>query len=400
MGAGGGLSVWFLAAATFGSGHEISYSWLDAIRIWLINSNLFQGYVQVSGFTQNPWPDQEHAVVGFLLGFTIYAILGAYGAWRLGKAHTVPALCSALMLLMLVCWSLSGLTFFLDRWHVPFLLILAFTGVLSAQSTLSDHFYHLIGRNNTPASAPTPAQTVLASKSQRIILVAANGGGIQAAAWTAQVLAGLKQEFGSIFTDSLRLISSVSGGSLGAAYFVYSLSDPELARDPAEAATLSSLDEVAWGLAWTDLFRAVLPWLFGRIMGRGRALEKAWCLNSAENKSRGSRMDWPLSDWNNHVANGTLPAVILNATVAETGERLLLATTRLDRDHSTGRARLDAADLHRVNGEDLDVAVVTAARLSASFPYVTPAARSDAPGPHPHIVDGGYFDNYGMFNSS
>jgi hypothetical protein len=192
------------------------------------------------------------------------------------------------------------------------------------------------------------------------------------------------------------LISSVSGGSLGAAYFVYSLSDPELARDPAEAATLSSLDEVAWGLAWTDLFRAVLPWLFGRVMGRGRALEKAWCLNSAENISRGSRMDQPLSDWNKRVADGTLPAVILNATVAETGERLLLATTRLDRDHSTGRARLDAADLHRVNGEDLDVAVVTAARLSASFPYVTPAARSDAPGPHPHIVDGGYFDNYGM----
>jgi len=40
--------------------------------------------------------------------------------------------------------------------------------------------------------------------------------------------------------------------------------------------------------------------------------------------------------------------------------------------------------------------VVTAARLSASFPYVTPAARSDGPGPQPHVVDGGYYDNYGI----
>ena len=362
---------------------------------WLSATGLFQGYVPQPGLT-DPWPDQVHAARGFILAFLVYLILGLYGRWRLGKAHTVPALCSALMLLMLVCWSLSGLTFFLDRWHVPFLLVLALTGVLSAQSNLSDHFYHLVARNCPPETAPTPAQTILGSKSQRIVVVAANGGGIQAAAWSAQVLAGLKQQFGSIFTDSLRLISSVSGGSLGTACFVYSLSDPDLARDPAEAATLSSLDEVAWGLAWTDVFRALLPWLFGRVMGRGRALEKAWCLNSAENISRGSRMDRPLSDWNPLVAEGKLPAVILNATVAETGERLLLGTTRLDRDHSTGRARLDAADLHRVNGEDLDVAIVTAARLSASFPYVTPAARSDAPGPHPHIVDGGYFDNYGM----
>lgn len=43
-----------------------------------------------------------------------------------------------------------------------------------------------------------------------------------------------------------------------------------------------------------------------------------------------------------------------------------------------------------------DITIVTAARLSATFPYVTPASRADIPGPQPHIVDGGYYDNYGM----
>jgi hypothetical protein len=43
--------------------------------------------------------------------------------------------------------------------------------------------------------------------------------------------------------------------------------------------------------------------------------------------------------------------------------------------------------------------VTTAARLSASFPYVAPAARSNLRGVHEpdfHYVDGGYYDNFGI----
>jgi hypothetical protein len=42
-----------------------------------------------------------------------------------------------------------------------------------------------------------------------------------------------------------------------------------------------------------------------------------------------------------------------------------------------------------------DISVLTATRLSAAFPYVAPAARADVDGPGVHIVDGGYYDNYG-----
>ena len=53
-----------------------------------------------------------------------------------------------------------------------------------------------------------------------------------------------------------------------------------------------------------------------------------------------------------------------------------------------------------------DIPIATAVRLSASFPYVSPAARPDLRkhvlGPFPrgaenlHLVDGGYFDNSGL----
>ena len=47
-----------------------------------------------------------------------------------------------------------------------------------------------------------------------------------------------------------------------------------------------------------------------------------------------------------------------------------------------------------------DMAVVTAARLSATFPYVTPIARPPLPeecDAHAfHVADGGYYDNFGV----
>ena len=44
---------------------------------------------------------------------------------------------------------------------------------------------------------------------------------------------------------------------------------------------------------------------------------------------------------------------------------------------------------------DIGLKAVTAARLSAAFPYVSPAARLDGVEPY-HLVDGGYYDFYGL----
>jgi hypothetical protein len=355
----------------------------------LANTGLFSGYVE------SPY-DHYLASVGFLVTLALYIAVGIYGYSKLGRKRTVPALCSALMLLTLLTWMLAGVAFLFDLWRIPILLIIGVLGTLTAQSVRSDHFYQL--RPPSPDRPPTAAETIKAAKSSRVIVAAANGGGIQAGAWAAQVLYGLEQDCGQAFGRSLRMISSVSGGSVGNAMYVHSLANPAGARRPDQAAAESSIDEVAWGLGWPDFLRALFPWLFGVFIkiGRGRALERAWCINSASGTSSRSDLDQPLSGWNRKVGQGEIPAVVMNATISETGERLLLATTEFGAQSPASRARVDARELHRVNGQDFDVSVATAARLSASFPYVTPAARSDGPGPQPHVVDGGYYDNYGM----
>jgi hypothetical protein len=76
--------------------------------------------------------------------------------------------------------------------------------------------------------------------------------------------------------------------------------------------------------------------------------------------------------------------------MVDTGERLLIGSARVGWDSTLGLRNFE--DLY--SGSDIQV--VTAARLSASFPYVLPAARADRSGPQYHVVDGGYYDNYGM----
>ena len=355
---------------------------------YLYNTKLFAGYVR------DPWPHHLFAFTAFLSTAILYAIVGIYGWSHLGKKRTVPALCSALMLVLMLGWMLSGLAFFFDAWHIPTLLIVAFVGVLTAQSHRSDHFYNLRKHEGDAAGA---ARTITASGASRVIVVAANGGGIQAGAWAAQVLYGLHQDLGVTFEKSLRFISSVSGGSVGNGFFVNWLAHEEIPRRPDEAAAESSLDEVAWGLAWPDFLRALFPWVFGKLIGRGRALERAWVFNSIPSDGKVVKnLDESLSSWNALVAAGKIPAVVMNATITETGERLLFATTKMTGRSDGGGALVDATELHTINDKTFDVRVVTAARLSATFPYVTPASRSDGPGPQPHIVDGGYYDNYGM----
>jgi hypothetical protein len=47
----------------------------------------------------------------------------------------------------------------------------------------------------------------------------------------------------------------------------------------------------------------------------------------------------------------------------------------------------------------MDLKLITAARLASGFPYVLPASRARIEGsdtPAYHIIDGGYYDNYGV----
>jgi hypothetical protein len=311
------------------------------------------------------------------------------------------------------------------------------------------------GADGSPLVSPAAVLRERVRQGKPIIVVATMGGGIQAAAWTVRVLTGLEtqihQEIGPdrlgrhSFANSIAAVSSVSGGATGSLFFLNQYrkdgaGGPGFSPSAAECATFTPqgscsdfagllsevfkprLDDVAWALAYRDVPRIVFPYLpgtaglfypipEGRFLDRGRMLELSWQRSGI----RGS-----LSSWYEGLEEGWRPASVFNATVAETGEPFVFSTTSLKSigadDPSDG---LDPetrggpspwrsprpttfAEFYR----DSDIELVTAARLASGFPYVLPIPRADRVGEATsksndvalkyHLIDGGYYDNYGV----
>ncbi|MGA9887456.1 MAG: patatin-like phospholipase family protein [Candidatus Acidiferrales bacterium] len=372
--------------------------WAESKSVTTLLTSLGRGFKKDQS---SAYEGHYMALWSFLLCFLVYVAIGIGKFFRIGDPAEVPTLADLFVFLMILCWGLTAVTFYLDRFRVPLLAPFLLVAIFSSHFHATDHYFYMFNAKNS--ADLTPAQVIRAGKpGSTVIVVAASGGGIKAAAWTARVLTGLEEDNRKnlsnnprIFGDSVRLISAVSGGSVGAMYFV-SEYDANGAGLPANVSDLegtvaraeaSSLDDIAWGLVYPDFLRVILP--FFKHLDRGEALEAAL---TRELPNRKHHLSSPLSDWREGVAEGWRPAVIFNATVVESGERFLLGTTDLAR--ATGRSSLRDPEFPQFAGHD--ISLVTAARLSASFPYVAPAARPDIAGTQIHAVDGGYTDNYGV----
>lgn len=339
-----------------------------------------------------------------------------------------PALANVLFMLILLGWILPCLAFFFDRFRVPLLAFLAgFTFLLYFISDI-DHYYTINKLASQTAVSGKQVEkdagkevarffsarrTVWAQRHPErapvLVAVASSGGGITASLWTAKVLSELQREFGAEFSESIYGLSTVSGGSVGAMYFIDAFRDghPPDARSldrMVDQAGASSLSATAWGLAYPDFWRGFsLQNPLRPFFDRAWAMEQVW--------RRTLRPDGAgvptLSSWRDGVRAGWRPAALFNATIAETGERLVLSPLMLNPVPdcmSRGSDLDDCIDARTFNQlyRDKDLPVTTAARLSATFPFVSPITRprfadsdDDVPNAY-HIADGGYYDNYGV----
>lgn len=363
-------------------------------------------------------------------------------------ANRFPPIFYVFLVAGALIWLTTIVSLIFDRSRIPIgLAVVAWLGVGYALSG-SDHFYRIVPDEGTMTALPTPTEVVRArhdgAEGDYITVVTASGGGIKAALWTARVLEGLQEDVGPQLTRSIVLLSTNSGGSVGGMYYTDAFQPagilPGRLDQVVEAVGESSLSAVVWGMAYPDLWRVItgglVPGRWWPTLDRGWAMDRRWeavrteRLGPAPATASGGSTPSPtrsrrLGDWVAGVRAGWRPAHIFNATAVETGASVRFATVALS-DPAAGTARepryapgsepREFADLY----PDADLDVATAARLSASFPWVSPMARPwmdpvDLPrvtGANTlpdyaalvdsaafHLGDGGYFDNFGVFSA-
>ena len=235
-----------------------------------------------------------------------------------------------------------------------------------------------------------------------LFIVAAEGGGIRAAYWTATVL-GTIQDRLPCFADQLFALSGVSGGSLGSTVFTALLADQHY-RSPnfrcgdrdtptvaGKAQKILGADFLAPAIAATlypDLVQRLWPLAIPHF-DRARALELSW--EQAWRRHAGNdRFAEPFDRLWHDQPDHWLPALFLNSTWVETGKRLIVSNLRLTADDFS-----DVEDAQKFYGKHA-LPLSAAVHLSARFTYVSPAGTLVKEGQvYGRAVDGGYFENSG-----
>jgi hypothetical protein len=272
----------------------------------------------------------------------------------------------------------------------------------------------------------------------KLVLVATSGGGIRAAVWTAAVLEGLEEEMpggdtAGAFRDHIRLFTGASGGMLGAALYVADFERPPAEKTPEKLSRMLCRDSL-WATIQTMVFNDLpaigLPWSIR--WDRGRSLENAWHENTRPFLSRAERPGLLRRAWCHLIgrplgppspleksfetlrqleAEARRPSLLFSPMLVEDCRRVLITNLEVDAltrslcpslNHDVPGTpppevqSIAALDFFRHFPEAYSAfQVSTAARMSATFPFVGPGVSLPTDPPR-RVVDAGYFDNFGV----
>ena len=217
-----------------------------------------------------------------------------------------------------------------------------------------------------------------------------SGGGITAAVWTALNLKRV-EEVVPDFVGHVRLVTGASGGMLGAAGYVASVSPT---RSPTRKSDLETLVRSLAGDSLTPVVRQMIvrdiPSIFVTsdvANDRGDELESAW-IRDVPSGPDGIGVSSPFRCLQAGELAGWRPSLVFSPMLVEEGKPLLISNLDLDLgDHSQFQ-------FFKIFPGNL-LPLSTAVRMNAAFPLVSPAPNLPTK-PLRRVVDAGYYDNYGI----
>ncbi len=257
-----------------------------------------------------------------------------------------------------------------------------------------------------------------------LVLLATSGGAYRASFWTALLMDRLIGESGPDgacpgLADHIRVLTGASGGMVAAGYFAVLAAERRLhegvtatlIRDTHDSLALGcarkfpigrdSLSPIVHQMVRGDLWHSFLPRT--PRTDRGQVLERQWRSIHFQGADP-DKGNLTFADLRPREANGTAPSLIFSPMLVETGALALMSNLdlgtlrqRSTRLIDTPEAAMDSSVevFKQFAGAQQSVAIAQAARLSATFPYMSPAISLPTD-PDRRVVDAGYYDNYGI----
>lgn len=242
-----------------------------------------------------------------------------------------------------------------------------------------------------------------------MIIVNVSGGGQRSAVWAMKVLQEADSATDGEFFRLTHLITGSSGGMLGAAFYREvkyrsALGEMEISPDDPELQRLMALDllnPTTFTLAVNDLFFRIKRVNYA---GRTYPLDRGYSFDQKLGANTLGVLDRRFEEYYSMESNAEIPTMILGPSIVGDGRKLLMATRGVSYLSFTRPGpgtykdkEFDGVEFRRLfhdQGAD-SLSFLTALRLSASFPYITPLVNMPSR-PGIELIDAGVRDNEGF----
>jgi len=242
----------------------------------------------------------------------------------------------------------------------------------------------------------------------KMVFLCASGGGKRASLWTLNVLQTADSISKGKLTKHSILITGASGGLIGASYFrelkLRELHGEDIQPYSAihrEKISTDNLNPLIFSLLANDLFIGLTKFEYA---GKAYKRDRAYTFEDQLNQITEGLMDKSIRDYAKDEIEGRIPMVILTPTVVNDGRKLYIASrpvsfmnSEVENFYNYNQAKVSGIDFQRffAKQDGADLRFLSALRMSATFPYITPNTTLPT-NPPILIMDAGISDNFGM----
>lgn len=376
------------------------------------------------------------AIVCMLLSFIFLVVVGFFLEFRFFE---MPAAASILIFFAVMIAFMGALSYFLQSWSLPVAILLIVLVNFLYQNELIDPRNKAYGLDYTITTDQRPdynkqslqdlcnAPQVETDKAAMInvlenwkkkqptekplmIFINVSGGGLRSAAFVMNTLQQLDSSTNGKLMQHTFLISGASGGMLAATYY------RELYRNKLRDSSLQLYNSKYSDYISTDLLNPVFTSMIARDIFA--PVQKFSVGNNRYIKDRGYAFEKKLSDNTGGLLNiqlkgiqadetaAKVPLIIFNSVIKSDGRKLLISTQPLSfmmkprlfqNDPTISADAVDFAAMFKKQ-HPMDLGVLTAMRMNATFPYVLPNVWLPSY-PVIDVMDAGLRDNVGTETS-
>ena len=378
---------------------------------------------------------KRHHFSGIVSIIMAFAFLIVVGFFMDNRFFQVPAAASILVFFALMVAVIGSLTYFLQSWSLPFIIILLFILDILYQRGIIDPRNKAYGLNYTNVSERPvyskkslqqlclPEKMELDKGNMKMILenwkkkqpeakpvmvfINVSGGGLRSGTFVMNTLQHLDSITGGRLLQHTMMISGASGGMLAATYYRELLLQKQkgMPVNPygkwyTNNIAQDLLNPIFSSMIARDIFSPAQKFEVGDynyVKDRGYAFEQKL------NENTWGALNKQLKEYRIDEQQARVPLMIFNSTITRDGRKMMLCSQPISfmmkplyyaTDTSASPDAVDFAALF-ARQDPLNIRVLTALRMNATFPYVLPNVWLPSD-PVIDVMDAGLRDNFGQ----